>query len=167
MQGKPACWCIYHTQWTSSVSSAVRQHGFRLMFVTAAGATAAAAPWSLLCRRHEDMSARLLEYAVDQQCIDLSRQQLQLIHGIISGGSRLCNGSSSSSQQRDCSDAPWMLQVGVVWCDVLCGWWTECVNHAAVAAYCSHGHVLWALRFVDALSHHRCWINQHVWLVPW
>jgi hypothetical protein len=91
-------------------------------------AAAAAASWSLLCRRHEDMSARLLEYAVDQQCMDISRQQLRLIHSIISGGSSssssssgmVCNGSSSSSsQQWGCSNAPWMLQVGAMHCVVV------------------------------------------------
>jgi hypothetical protein len=113
---------FHHDTSVKEGAAAGHAHGFKLSVLTAAAA-AAAASWSLLCRRHEDMSARLLEYAVDQQCIDISRQQLQLIHRIISGSSSngsstMCN-SSSSSQQWDCSDAPWMLQVRVMRCVVV------------------------------------------------
>ncbi|KAF6255395.1 hypothetical protein COO60DRAFT_216694 [Scenedesmus sp. NREL 46B-D3] len=57
------------------------------------------------------MSAKLLEYAVDEQCIDISRQQLQLIHSIISGTRGGSSSSSSMRQQWDCSDSPWLLQI--------------------------------------------------------
>jgi hypothetical protein len=72
---------------------------------------------SSLSRRHEDMSARLLEYAVDQQCIDISREQLQLIHNIISGGSSSSSGCLSSSNHNgssghlNYSESSWLLQV--------------------------------------------------------
>uniref|UniRef100_A0A383VVF6 HD/PDEase domain-containing protein n=1 Tax=Tetradesmus obliquus TaxID=3088 RepID=A0A383VVF6_TETOB len=68
------------------------------------------------CWHHEDMSARLLEYAVDQQALDISKEQLHLMHAIISGSSSSSNGNSSNgcagiSGHWGDSDSSWRLQI--------------------------------------------------------
>jgi hypothetical protein len=62
------------------------------------------------------MSARLLEYAVDAQSLDLNKEQMQLMHSIITGRSHSSSSSSSSCGGGYCDDdeSAWMLQVGCV-----------------------------------------------------